>query len=256
MGMPRGVLCVQQCSVTVDMNNQQTKALVRIREMILQGKLSAGQRVAEAPLAERLGMSRTPVRQALPVLAQEGLLVEHGTRGYVVKTISTADILDAIDLRGVMEGLAARRLAERGVSRSFCEALHLCLADGDRIFKKGNMQESDELLYADMNVRFHDLIIREARSPMIEQALERNAHIPFVGPQTLAFDKSSLDGMYDLLLYAHRQHHCIVESIERGESARVEALMREHTNPVKDSLNLTCGKTSRRQSNPGLTLVR
>src|SRR3954466_16039643 len=119
MGMPRGVLCVQQCSVTVHMNNQQTKALVRIREMILQGKLSAGQRVAEAPLAERLGMSRTPVRQALPVLAQEGLLVEHGTRGYVVKTISTADILDAIDLRGVMEGLAARRLAERGVSRSF-----------------------------------------------------------------------------------------------------------------------------------------
>jgi GntR family transcriptional regulator of vanillate catabolism len=63
------------------MNNQQTRPLVRIREMILQGKLSAGQRVAEAPLAERLGMSRTPVRQALPVLAQEGLLVEHETRG-------------------------------------------------------------------------------------------------------------------------------------------------------------------------------
>jgi GntR family transcriptional regulator of vanillate catabolism len=238
------------------MNNQQTRALVRIREMILQGKLSAGQRVAEAPLAERLGMSRTPVRQALPVLAQEGLLVEHGTRGYVVKTISTADILDAIDLRGVIEGLAARRLAERGVSRAVCEALHLCLAEGDRIFHKGNMQESDEALYADMNARFHDLIIREAHSPMIEQALERNARIPFVGPQTLAFDKTSLDRMYVLLLYAHRQHHCIVESIERGESARVEALMREHTNPVKDSLNLTCGKPSRRPSNPGLTIVR
>ena len=168
MGMPWRVRCIQQGSVIVLMNNQQTRALVRIREMILQGKLSAGQRVAEAPLAERLGMSRTPVRQALPVLAQEGLLVEHGTRGYVVKTISTADILDAIDLRGVMEGLAARRLAERGVSRAFCEALHLCLAEGDRIFNKGNMQESDEALYADMNARFHDLIIREAHSPMIE----------------------------------------------------------------------------------------
>src|ERR1043166_9552269 len=104
------------------MNTQQTRALVRIREMILQGKLSDGKRFAEARLAEWLGMSRTPVRQALPVLAQEGLLVEHESRGYVVKEISTADILDAIDLRGVMEGLAARRLAERGVSRSFCEA--------------------------------------------------------------------------------------------------------------------------------------
>src|SRR5215475_10881674 len=211
------------------MNNQQTRALVRIREMILQGKLSAGQRVAEAPLAERLGMSRTPVRQALPVLAQEGLLVEHGTRGYVVKTISTADILDAIDLRGVMEGLAARRLAERGVSRAFSEELHLCLADGDRIFNKGTMQESDEVLYAEMNARFHNLIIHEAHSPMIEQALERNARIPFVGPQALAFEKSSLDRLYELLLYAHHQHHYIVEAIERGEGARVESLMREHT---------------------------
>ena len=91
---------------------------------------------------------------------------------------------------------------------------------------------------------------------LIEQALERNARIPFVGPQTIAFDKSSLDGMYELLLYAHRQHHCIVESIERGESARVEALMREHTNPVKDSLNFTSGRISRRPSNPGLMLVR
>src|SRR5256885_9429535 len=60
--------------------------------------------------SELLGMSRTPVRQALPVLAQEGLLTEHQTRGYVVRGFSTADVLDAIDLRGVLEGLAARRV--------------------------------------------------------------------------------------------------------------------------------------------------
>jgi GntR family transcriptional regulator of vanillate catabolism len=237
------------------MNTQQARALVRIREMILRGKLSAGQRVAEAPLAERLGMSRTPVRQALPVLAQEGLLVEHGTRGYVVKDISTADILDAIDLRGVIEGLAARRVVERGASRTLCDALRVCLADGDRIFSKGHIEESDEALYADMNARFHSLIVREARSPMIEQTLERNARIPFVGPQALAFDKTSLDRMYDMLLYAHRQHHFIVAAIERGEGARVEALMREHANPVKDSLNLPGIRAAQRPSNPSLTAV-
>jgi GntR family transcriptional regulator of vanillate catabolism len=223
--------------------------------MILQGKLSAGQRVAEAPLAERLGMSRTPVRQALPVLAQEGLLVEHETRGYVVKEISAADILDAIDLRGVIEGLAARRVAERGASRTLCDALHLCLADGDRIFAKGHIDESDEALYADMNARFHDLIVREARSPMIEQTLERNARIPFVGPQAVAFDKTSLDRMYDMLWYAHRQHHFIVEAIERGESARVEALMREHVNPVKESLNIPAIKAAQRPLSRSLTVV-
>lgn len=239
-----------------NMNTQQTRALVRIREMILQGKLTAGQRVAEAPLAERLGMSRTPIRQALPVLAQEGLLVEHGTRGYVVKEISTADIIDAIDLRGVVEGLAARRVAERGASRALCDALRQCLADGDQILSKGHIEESDEALYADMNARFHDLIVREARSPMIEQTLERNARIPFVGPQALAFDKTSLDRMYAMLLYAHHQHHFIVAAIEHGEGARVESLMREHANPVKDSLNLPGIKVSQRQSNPGLAVVR
>ncbi len=237
------------------MDNQQTRALVRIRQMILQGTLPAGQRVAEAPLAERLGMSRTPIRQALPVLAQEGLLIEHETRGYVVKEISAADILDAIDLRGVIEGLAARRVAERGAPRTLCSALRLCLADGDRIFSKGHFEESDEPAYADMNARFHELIVHEAHSPMIEQALERNARIPFVGPQTLAFDKTRLDRLYDLLLYAHHQHHYIVEAIERGEGARVEALMREHTNPVKANLNLPGLRAAHRPPNPALSIV-
>jgi GntR family transcriptional regulator, vanillate catabolism transcriptional regulator len=59
------------------MSTQLNQAIVRIREMILRNELPPGSRVAEAPLAEMLGMSRTPVRQALPLLAQEGLLTEH-----------------------------------------------------------------------------------------------------------------------------------------------------------------------------------
>ena len=237
------------------MNSQQTRALVGIREMILQGKLCAGQRVAEAAVAERLGMSRTPVRQALPVLAQEGLLVERESRGYVVKEISAADILDAIDLRGIIEGLAARRVAERGASRAFCAALHECLVDGDRMLAKGHVVESDEAIYADMNGRFHDLIVREARSPTIEQALERTSRIPFVGPQALAFDRASLGQMYEMLFYAHRQHHFIVTALERGESARVEALMREHANRVKDSLNLPGVEVVRGPALPALAIA-
>src|SRR5258708_20378501 len=165
------------------MTRQQTRALVRIREMILRGKLSVGQRVAEGRVAELVGMSRTPVRQALPVLAQEGLLAEHETRGYVVRGFGTSDILDALDIRGALEGLAARRVAEQGASRTLIDALRRCLADGDRILGRGQVEDSDEALYADMNARFHDLIVREARSPMIEQALERNARIPFAGSQ-------------------------------------------------------------------------
>ena len=224
--------------------------------MILRGELAAGARVAEAPLAELLGMSRTPVRQALPVLAQEGLLAEHQTRGYVVRGFSTADVLDAIDLRGVLEGLAARRVAERGASRTLLQALRVCLAEGDQILAEGHVADKFEALYVDMNVRFHQLIVAECRSPIIQQALERNARIPFAGPQALALDKTSLERMYDTMAYAHRQHHCIVSALERGESSRVEALMREHTNPVKENLNIPGTSEELREVKPHLALVR
>ena len=229
---------------------------MRIREMILRGELGPGERVAEAPLAELLGMSRTPVRQALPVLAQEGLLTEHQTRGYVVRGFSTADVLDAIDLRGVLEGLAARRVAERGASRTLLQALRVCLAEGDQILAEGHVADKFEALYVDMNVRFHQLIVGECRSPIIQQALERNARIPFAGPQALALDKTSLERMYETMAYAHRQHHCIVSALERGESARVEALMREHTNPVKENLNIPATGGEDRDVIPRLALVR
>jgi GntR family transcriptional regulator of vanillate catabolism len=238
------------------MNTQQTSALVRIREMILRGKLTPGQRLAEAPLAEMLGMSRTPVRQALPVLAREGLLQEHETRGYMVRGFSTADILDALDVRGALEGLAARRVAEGGAPRTLISALRQVLKDGDRIFGKGNIAESDEALYADMNGRLHGLIVEEAHSPMIEQALERISHVPFAAPLALAFDKSSLDHTYHRLAYAHRQHHYIVDALERAEGARVEALMREHVNPVKESLNLLGMQQTHRTPTTLISLVR
>jgi GntR family transcriptional regulator of vanillate catabolism len=238
------------------MNRHQTRAIVRIREMILRGDLGAGARVAEAPLAELLGMSRTPVRQALPVLAQEGLLTQHVTRGYVVRGLSRADILDAIDLRGVLEGMAARRIAEAGASRAVLQALRVCLAEGDQILAEGHVADKAEALYVDMNVRFHQIIVLECRSAIIQQALERNARIPFAGPQALAVDKTSLERMHETLAYAHRQHHYIVSAIERREGSRVEALMREHTNPVKENLNIPASGGEDREAKPHLALVR
>ena len=220
------------------MSSQLTETVVRIREMILRGELAPGQRVAEAPLAETLGMSRTPVRQALPLLAQEGLLTEHATRGYVVRAFTAADIVDAIDLRAIIEGLAARRIAEHGASKTFLRELRECLDDGDAIFRKRHIEESDEARYAEMNARFHALILQAASSSILATALERNNRVPFAAPQALAFDKTNLEQTFDMLHYAHRQHHAIVEALERGESARAESLMREHAMAVKRSINV------------------
>jgi len=235
-------------------SSQLSETVLRIREMILRGTLTPGQRVAEAPLAEALGLSRTPVRQALPLLAQEGLLTEHDTRGYVVRAFTAADIVDAIDLRAAIEGLAARRVAEKGASKAFIRELKSCLEDGDALLCKRHVVEADEALYADMNARFHTLILEEAGSAILTSALERNNRVPFAGAQALAFDKGALDQMYDMLHYAHRQHHHIVDAIGHGEGARAEALMREHAVAVKASINIAdlqmAGPANR------LTLVR
>ena len=220
------------------MNAQLSQAVVRIREMILRAELPPGQRLAEAPLAELLGVSRTPVRQALPLLAQEGLLLEHESRGFVVRAFTASDIIDAIDLRGVMEGYAARKVAELGASKGFLRAIKDCLDEGDNIFRKRSVDEGDEARYADMNGRFHGLILEAANSSLLSAAVERNNRIPFAGAQAVAFDRENLEQVYDMLSYAHRQHHNVVEAIEAGQSARAEALMREHANSTKQSINL------------------
>jgi GntR family transcriptional regulator of vanillate catabolism len=89
-----------------------------------------------------------------------------------------------------------------------------------------------------MNQRFHSLILAEAGSPILGEAIERNNRIPFAGPQALAFDRGNLDRMYDQLRYAHRQHYGLVEAFERGQGARAEGLMREHAHVVEESINL------------------
>ncbi len=220
------------------MSTQLAGAVVRLREMILNGRLAPGQRVAEAPLADMLGVSRTPVRQALPLLAQEGLLVMNETRGYVVRAFTPAEISDAIDVRGALEALAGRRIAERGVSKALSRDLRRCLEDGDTLLARRRIEEDDGADYAEMNARFHRLILESADSAILAAALERNNHVPFAGPQALAFDGTQLDRMYDHLHYAHRQHHAIVGALESGQTGRVESLLREHAHGVKESLNL------------------
>jgi GntR family transcriptional regulator of vanillate catabolism len=141
-------------------------------------------------------------------------------------------------LGGVLEGLAVRRVGEQGASKNLLRQMRACLEDGDAILDKRSVSESDEAIYAEMNSRFHSLIVNAANSPILSAAIERNSRIPFAGANALAFDKANLGRMYDMLYYAHRQHHSIVEALEFGQGARVESLMREHANVAKQSINV------------------
>jgi len=221
------------------MAGKNSRVIVKIREMILQGELRPGQRVREVELANRLGVSRTPVRESLPILAREGVLTQLDTRGFVVRAFTPREIMDAIDVRGALEGVAARMLAEQGPSRRLINSLHECLREGDEIFSKGYLIESDEARYGDMNKQFHALIVDGAGSKVVAEAIEYNMRIPFASAQAIAFDKVDLPRMYDLLRFTHRQHHAIVQALENGEGARVAALMVEHAYATRESINIS-----------------
>lgn len=203
--------------------------------MILQGQLRPGERMPETELAARLGVSRTPIRQALPALAQEGLLVSAGKRGYAVRAFTLEQTLEALRLRAVLEGIAARTLAERGVEPALLAELKRCLQEGDAIFAQRALDEDAESRYAQMNERFHRLIIEAADSPLLASLLERCNVVPFAAPLSIAFSTSSKDRMFDLLFYAHGQHHNIVQAIEQRQADRAEFLFREHAHTQEQS---------------------
>ncbi|WP_137983130.1 GntR family transcriptional regulator [Pseudomonas viridiflava] len=204
--------------------------LVALRKMIASGELAAGERLMEVPTAELFGVSRMPVRMAFRTLEQEGLLVPFGGRGFQVRSISPMEIAGAVDVRGVLEGLAARQMAERGVTQEARDELEACLVQGDALFEKGNVTEDDLEVYHDMNMRLHRVIVEGSGNRAIADALSRNDHLPFASVTALAVDRDNLIREYRRFNFAHMQHHAVVDALVNGQGARAEAIMREHAN--------------------------
>lgn len=212
------------------MSKPGTQVLVALRQKIASGELRGGTRLAEIPTAEALGVSRMPVRMALRILEQEGLLVKVGARGYTVRSVTLHDIIAAVEVRGVLEGLTALRAAERGLDPFVDAALIDCLASGDALFAKGHLVEADLAVYEDINIRFHEALLVAGGNTAIREALARNDHLPFASVKALAADKNQLDREFRRLNYAHMQHHAIYDAVTKGQGARAEAMMREHAN--------------------------
>ncbi|KAF1311042.1 GntR family transcriptional regulator [Pseudomonas sp. SG-MS2] len=206
------------------------RVLSLLRKMIMGGELAAGQRVLEIPTAELLGVSRMPVRMAFRVLEQEGLLVRQGVRGFSVRPMTMDDLIGAVEVRGVLEGLAARQAAERGVLPDFKATLVQCIEQGDRLFEKGYVTEEDLAEYHDINRRFHHVIVEASGNEAIAMALARNSQMPFASVSALSVDREHLQQEYRRFNFAHMQHHDVVEAISLGHGARAESIMREHAN--------------------------
>jgi GntR family transcriptional regulator of vanillate catabolism len=202
--------------------------MATLRQMIVSGQLAAGARVAEIPLADRLGVSRTPVRLAFRSLEREGLLTRAGKRGYVVRQFSEVDVRTAIEVRGTLEGLAARHLAERGLTAQVQEALAASVAEGGALLAKGHLVAEDIGRWSALNRRFHHAIVQAHPSPVIGDAIARNDHLPFASADSLALDPQALPAEFRKLQVAQLQHELVLDALRQREAARVEMLMREH----------------------------
>jgi GntR family transcriptional regulator of vanillate catabolism len=219
------------------MESQHERVLVHLRDLILKGEFAPGERLAEVTLADRLKASRTPVRLALATLEQEGLVEPSPAGGYVMRRITAAEIADAIAVRGHLEGMAARLVAEHGVPRQLSNALNECLRAGDRVLDKPELDLDDYAAYTDMNSRFHQLIVEGSGNAALMRAIDMNNRLPFAAASAMLPMQSTIEEGRLWLLIAHRQHHDLVRAMERGEGTRAQALAAEHVQIAQMNLD-------------------
>jgi GntR family transcriptional regulator of vanillate catabolism len=205
------------------------KAVVdNLRGMILHGKILGGERLLEIPLSVQLGISRTPVREALITLAEEGLVEYRPNRGYVVRKFVLSEIMDAYVVREMLEGLACRLMAEKGVSNALRRKLEICLAEGDRILEKGRLSEQDMEPWGRMNDTFHQMIVGGAGNKALGDAWTRVTNIPYASSRVVHwFDENDTEGLYQLK-FVHSQHHAVLRAICDRDGYRAETKMRGH----------------------------
>lgn len=216
--------------------SQAVKAQLRLREMVLAGDLPGGARIAEVAISELLGVSRTPVRSALLRLQQEGLLESLPNGGYAVRIFSERDVSDSIELRGTLEGLAARLAAERGAAPVVLREARECLQRIDALLREPALDDAAFARYVAFNGEFHALLSELAGSVVIAQQLERISNLPFASPSGFVVVQANSPAARDMLLIAQDQHRQVLDAIESREGSRAEALMREHSRLAQRNL--------------------
>jgi GntR family transcriptional regulator of vanillate catabolism len=201
-----------------------------LRASILAGQFQAGERLHEIKLTARLGVSRTPVRAALQKLASEGLLDYTPNRGYTLREYSIGEVIGAYEVRAVLEGLAARLSAERGLNDGEIATLRQALRDGDDLLRNGQITDDHRSRYSRINACFHETIHGSAGSRLLRETVHLCQQIPVSSPRYIvAFEERDVRRRHD-------DHHRIFEAIIGREPWRAEMLMRDHVASVKSSL--------------------
>lgn len=208
-----------------------------LRHRIGSGRYAPGTRLVELQVAAELGVSRTPVRLAFEELSREGLLERLPTRGFRVRVVHPQELADAIDVRGVLEGMSARLVAERGLSEEDRLTLQECTQTGRRLLAEAaaNAEQLDAVAWTAMNAQFHGTLIRASGNRALASAMELITQMPLAGSAALSLHGTSPQLEYAFIERAQQDHEDLVKSVLAGEGARAEALMREHARRSRDN---------------------
>lgn len=235
-----------------DVASQTARAFYSLRESLLRGEFAPGERLAELPLVARLGVSRTPIRLALERLAHMGLLDLGANGGFSVRGYTPTEALDAIEIRGVLEGTAARLAAERLIDIAEIAPLRRLDEEMGRLER---LTLDSFALYMDLNEAFHSAIIELAKSEMLKRAVEQTVSLPFASPSAMVFPTSGFAHADATLAIAKEHHRGLVEAITKRQGTRAENLAREHAFVGRRVLALALSDSEAFSRIPGASLI-
>jgi GntR family transcriptional regulator, vanillate catabolism transcriptional regulator len=214
--------------VRADGESQTLRALVEMRELLIRGEFKAGERIREIPLAERLGVSRTPLRLVLDRLEHEGLLKARPRGGFVARQFSLEEVLDVIELRGVLEGTAVRMAAARLESDDELAEMRACIEGIDRVTDRCPTHVDAAVGYIPLNERFHAVMLDLAKSTIVRRSMEQIQMLPFSSPNAFATSELESAEWIDSVTVSQWQHRAIVEALTDRDGGRAESVAREH----------------------------
>ena len=234
--------------------SQTGRALLSLREMLFRGDFLPGERISELPMVARLGVSRTPIRLALDRLAHEGLLEASPSGGFVVRSFTLTDIWDAIEMRGVLEGTAARLAAERlDGEHELTEMRHAMDEMNAYLGPASNIDSFAR--YLDLNDAFHEAVIRLAKSPMLRRSLEQVLTLPFAQPSAVVYARAKLPRAAETFAIGQEHHRTILDAIARRQGTRAEAAAREHSGLSRRILEAALEDREILSTVPGASLI-
>jgi len=204
-----------------DMTHAAHKAYTSIRAAILTGELKYGENLVERDLAERIGLSRTPVREAINRLRIEGLvMLERNSRNYVAH-FSEHDVEEILDLKALLESHSAARAASR-ISEESIQRLKVLAEEMERVVADDAIDAQEA--YYPLNHEFHSIIIAAADSPRMELMLNTSLATPF---DAIGRFRSEL-GILESFRQSCQHHRNIIAALEARDTAQASGHMRDH----------------------------